>query len=68
LPPIVFSVELANNLTIEGRKLSPGFPEASIDAPIRIEGIKAADILGVKMRSMEEMLRGTMEDFAKRGF
>ncbi|KAH6890876.1 D-lactaldehyde dehydrogenase [Coprinopsis sp. MPI-PUGE-AT-0042] len=61
-------VDVVHKLNPGGRKLSPGFPDVSREAPIKISSTKAADILGIKARSVEEMVKATLEDFAERGF
>jgi nucleoside-diphosphate-sugar epimerase len=62
------AVDAAIKLNIPGRKVFPGFPEVSRKSIISLSTTKAADILGVKTRSVEEIVRDSFEDFAKRGF
>ncbi|KAH6890869.1 D-lactaldehyde dehydrogenase [Coprinopsis sp. MPI-PUGE-AT-0042] len=61
-------VDVAYKLNPPGRKLSPGFPELSREPLIKLSSTKAAEILGVKTRSVEEVVKDSLEDFAKRGF
>lgn len=61
-------VDVANNLNLPDRKLTPGFPDLSRDTPLKLSSAKGDEIFGIKYKSMEETTRDSLEDFAKRGF
>jgi len=66
-------VDVANALTpspMPGRKFVTGTPGAGRTAtpPVRYNTAKAAQILGLKYRTKEEMTKDSLVDFQERGW
>ncbi|KAH6890915.1 D-lactaldehyde dehydrogenase [Coprinopsis sp. MPI-PUGE-AT-0042] len=60
-------IDVANKLSLPGRKLLPGFPDLKRETGLNVSSSKAVSILGLTYRSKEDTIGHALEDFAKRG-